>query len=717
MNNTTINTNNNTNVNVNGGMNMMNRTITNKEQFRAILDGVMKKEQIIIPSITVDYEDKVKCTFEVTGTPLSRVYTRDNVVSNVVVRNQNRVKAINDKFNWDFLSVAVTNEATSMAENIFAGTVYLVHNEANGWVTVFSDLGTNGQVFTDLETGKNLTTLPKGSVYKYRGLGWTASNKRQKTKVFKNITTVDDRFDILDNATLGGLALIKDAYGLDSENFEKIQKAGGYVGNVMTGSVNFGIVEGYVRYYAKWTNSTNETFLTEDYDNARTKYMKALKTKNAELIKAAKLDLDRVIATKKKLEKVATQDGQMYLNARVFAKMIQDKFGYQIDAKVLVGMMIQLRPGTIKASAIIVSDDVFKSIVKGTKELAENKAKELLAKSNKLLVKASNEDSDIEKCKLLDKVRKIKDLAEEQKIEFTGDENNLLYIADANCIKLDYDMAREITMEVLAFAKCSTGKMSKQLAETVLYAANELGENGAQLIYDIVKLSADNKVADLTLDKKTKLLTPEEIERGINTGYVNDIVMSIAPKFMQQSKPLYNSVVRQAVNSTTNLIDGISGDIKSHNRRLSSDPTFILTGGKVENILNTGEVVINDRRIKKAVMIKYPKMGLREYYFAKNVTVKTIRQRINYFVKQGRITQDEANAVVNFYAQLDSFVAVLPAKSVITFACAGLDFDYDGALFIEYTTNPKEDDQVGILTNKIVDMLEQTKMKAVVIQN
>lgn len=670
---------NNTNNNIaTGGVNMMNRIIANKEQFRAILDGVMKKEQIIIPSITVDYTNKVTCVFEVTGTPLSRVYTKNNVVSNVTVRNKNRIKVINNKFNWDFLSVAVTNDATSMAENIFAGTVYLVHNEANGWVKVFSDLGTNGKVFTDLETGKNATTLPEGSIYKYRGLGWTASNKRQKTKVFKNITAVDDRFDILDNATLGGLTLIKDAYGLEAENFEKIQKAGGYVGNVMTGSVNFGIVEGYVRYYAKWTNSTNETFLTEDYNNARTKYMTALKSKDVEAIKVAKIELDKVIASKKNLEKVATQDGQMYLNARVFANMIQNRFGYNINANVLLGMMIQLRPGTIKASAIIVSEEVFNSIVKGTKAIAA---------------------------------------ANNQRIETVGDVNNLLYIADANCIKLDYDMARQITMEVLAFAKCSAGKMSKQLGETVLYAANNLGENGAQLIYDIVKLSADNKIADLTLDKKTKLLTPEEIERGINTGYVNDIVMSIAPKFIQQSKPLYNSVVRQAINSTTNLIDGISGDIKSHNRRLSSDPTFILTGGKVNNILNTGEVVINDRRIKKAVMIKYPKMGLREYYFAKNVTVKTIRQRINYFVKQGKITQDEANAVVNFYAQLDSFVAVLPAKSVITFACAGLDFDYDGALFIEYTTNPKEDDQIGLLTNKIVDMLEQTKMKAVVIQN
>lgn len=681
MNNTIMN---NTNVNVNGGMNTMEllnnitRVLTNKEQYRALLDGNMKKEQILIPSITIDYNKGLQCVFEVTGTPLSRIYTKDNVVSNILVRSQSRIKAINNKFNWDFLSVAVTNEAARIAENIFAGTVYLVHNEENGWVNVFSDLGTNGRRFTDLETGKNYGSLSAGTVYKYRGLGWTASNKRQKTKVFKNITTQDDRFDILDNATLGGLTLIKDAYGLDPDNFEKIQKAGGYVGNVMTGSVSFGIVEGYVRYYSKWENSTNESFLSDFYDEARKKYMKAIRSADVEAINTAKKELDAAKQVKKKLTTVATQDGQMYVNARVFAKMVEEKFGVTVHPSILYGMMIQLRPGTIKASAVIVSEQVFNAIVTGTKAIAESKG---------------------------------------QKVETVGDVNNLLYIADANCIKLDYDMTKQITMEVLAFAKCSTGKMSKQLAETVLHAAHELGENGEQYIYEIVKLSADKKIASLTFDKKTKLLTPEEIQHGIETGYPNDIVMSIAPEFFEQSKPLFNSTIRQTTNSIVNLIDGISGDIKSHNRRLSSDPTFILTGGKVESILNTGEVVINDRRIKKIVMIKYPKMGLREYYFAKNVTIKTIRKRINYYVKQGVITQAEADAVVSFYVELDSFVAVLPAKSVIAFACAGLDFDYDGSLFIEYTTNPKEDDQVAILTNKIVDMLEATKMKAVVIQN
>ena len=114
-------------------------------------------------------------------------------------------------------------------------------------------------------------------------------------------------------------------------------------------------------------------------------------------------------------------------------------------------------------------------------------------------------------------------------------------------------------------------------------------------------------------------------------------------------------------------------------------------------------------------MVKYPKMGLREYYFSNNASAKEIKKRLQFHVNKGTITQDEANSVAKFYRELDSFVAVLPAKSVITYACAGLDFDYDGALFLEYTQNATE--EKDILTNKVVDLLENNRMKAVVIQN
>lgn len=651
------------------------RVINNKKQFRALLDGMMKKEQINILSITIDVDrsGKLIAIIEVSSTPLSRVFDKRKVMKLIRVRHQHRIVSIKNKFSFDFISVSVTNEAATVAENIFGGTIYLVHQE-NGWIKMFADL--RGDGYTDLETGKDVSVLPEGDVYLFKGLAWTASNKRQKTMVYRNVTDGDDRFARLDLATLGAMTIMKNNYGLDASKFMDLQKAGGYVGNVMTGSVNFGIVTGYVRYYSKWENSTNETFLTEAYDMARVTYMTAIRQGNAEEIKDAKSKLAAVKYSKARLKDINTQDGQMYINVRVFAEMVKKRFNIDINVKALTGLMIQLRPGTIKASALIVSEEIFNTFVEGTVAMATERG---------------------------------------QKVDFVGNKDNLLYIADKNAIKLDYDMEREITMEILAFAKCSQGKTSKQLAETVLYAANEAGENGAQLLYNILKLSVDKKTASLTVNKRARLLTPEEIQKGLEGRYINDIVMSIAPRFIEQNKAFFNSTWRQAINSVTNMIDGLSGAITSHNRRLASDPSFILTGGKITDLLKTGEVFINDRRMTKVAMIKYPKMGLREFYYANNVGMKEIKSRVNYFIKIGKINKEEAAKIVQFYSELDSFVAVLPAKSVIAFACAGLDFDYDGALFIEHTTNPKTEQD--IFTNQLVELLGKTKMKAVVIQN
>lgn len=682
------------------------KQIRTKEQFRALLDNLMKKDQITIPSIEVDLRfGKYKCLVETTNTPISRVYIKDDVLPMVKVRNSSRIVNICNKFSWAFLSVSITNKAASKAKDILGNSVYLVHG-SNGWIKVFSDLGSNGRSFVDLENGSMVSKLPKGTVHIYKGLAWTASNKRKKTMIFSEVTHGDNRYDILNTGTLGAFGMLHSLYGLDEaiETFMALQKAGGYIGNILTGSVDFGVIAGYVRYYSKWEIATNEYFLTDRYNAARQQFIEALRSKDSEKIKLAKVHLDTVASEKESLMNTPTQDGQMYINARVFAQMIYDAFMIEVDPKAITGLMIQLRPGTIKASAVIVSEPVFNSIVEGTKGLANEAIEDAIKKAEGIRAK----DGDAAADEYINKVKAS------QKVQPVGDENNLLYIADKNCIKLDYDMTLDITMQVLAFAKCSEGKTSKQLAETILYAANESGANGSQLLYDILELSIDKKVASLTTDKKARLLTPEEIENGLNTGYVNDIVLSIAPKFIDESKAFFNSTWRQAINSITKMIDKLNGDITSHNRRLSSDPTFIITGGKLNGILNTGEVMINNRKITKTVMIKYPKMGLREFYFAKNVDLKTIKKRLQFHVKKGVITQDEADKVFKFYLEIDSFVAVLPPKAVIAYACAGLDFDYDGALFIEYSNNPK--DRKDELTNEIVNLLENTKMKAVVIK-
>lgn len=651
------------------------RTIRTQDQFRSILDGIMGKQQINIPSLTINLKNgKYETAVEVSTTALSRGYKDDEVLSYVGVRHLKGIKHINNKFTFGYLMVSLTNKSAERAKNIFGGEIYLVHS-SNGWIKVYATLRTTDRL-TDLETGVDYdySVLKAGKSYRYKGLAWTASNRRNLSLIFRCINNGDDRYDILQEATCNGVEPLVNEFGgrTDSKTVETLQKKGGYIGNVMTPSINFGSVPGYVVLEEKWLNNTNETFLIDEYSLARKEHKKAIMSGDKVAIESSKKALDAIINKRTKLKFIATQDGQVYINARVITNMIREQFGYIVSPAAITGLMIQLRPGTMKASGVIVSEEVFNALVDGTVTLA-----------NKLGAK----------------------------VNYYGDRSNLLYIADRNAIKLDYDVTKEITLEILAFAKCSEGKTSKQLAETVLYAANELGVDGQQLLYDLLHLSVDEKVASLTTDKKARLLTPEEIDNALESGYINDVVLAIAPRIMDQNRAIFNSVWRQAINSVTNMIDKLNASIVSHNRRLASDPVFIITGGALTDLLKTGEVFINSKKITKVAMFKYPKMGLREFYYAENVTLDTIKYRLRGFLKMGKITKEQSDAILKFYSELDSFTAVLPAKAVIAYACAGLDFDFDGALFVEYTKNATT--EIALLTNQLVDLLANTKMKAV----
>lgn len=682
----------------------LQREIISKGQLRVSFNNYQKKDMIYVMSAEVGFKNgKFRTTLKATGTTVGRVFTKNEVVRSVKIRDGKSIITLEDKFSFGFFSLTLSEESSKFAEALQGGTLYVVHHN-NGWVQLFADLNRNG-VYTNLETNTDVTELPKGQVYVYRGLAYTASNKRNLTMIFRNVTYVDDRFALLDRVSLGAMSILRDTYGLNPVNRIDLLKAFGYIGNVLTGSVNMGIVPGYIRYFGKFENSTTETFLTKVYARARKAYSDAIKSGNKEEIERTAKEFLGIKESKDiLLTNVSTQDGQFYVNAAIFVKMLAEKFEEVVKEEVLVGEMNQARPATAKGSAIFEEEGVFWAKVEGMKRLMERKKKEI-----QKLISIAESEGDIETANKLQK-----DL-EKCKYEIIGDPNNILYLVDANVIKLDYDMTQDVTFELLAFAKCSEGKLSKQIAESLLVLGQQVGVNAAQLIYNIIDLSIDNVIDPLTKGGKTRLLTPEEIEKAANDGFVTDICLATSPKFLKMHRAFFENSWSQAINTVTKIINKLSGDIVSHNRRLASDPVFLITGGKLRSILNTGEVFINSRRVTKVLMIKYPKMGLREFYFAKNVTLGQIIGRVDHFVnKAKRITRKEGDAIIQFYKTLSTTVAVLPAKSVITYACAGLDFDYDGALFIEFTKNPKT--RIEKLTNELLSIFEQTKMKAVVIQ-
>lgn len=690
-----------------GGINMKNLLnkavevlVKTKKQFKNVISTIMRKDQIVIPAIEVSKKfTKLRASFELTRTPCSRVYSAGyNVIMNKI-RDGHRILA-NKEMNWRFMAFSIKPNAKEYAEKLFSSTIAVLV-QSNGWTKMY--IVKPGGKYVDMETGE-VTSKVVGEIHIYKGLAWTASNKRQLSMIFMEVTNGDDRFKILDDATLGALRKIYKKYGTDAavkEYMTKIQKAGGYIGNVLTGSISFGVVPGWTRYYGSWDNKTPEYFLNSEYSKAMKNLKEASKAGDKVAVSDIKKELEKL---KKKMHRAATQDGQLYINARVLADMIYKAYGIIVSEKVLMGLIIQLRPATIKASGLVVSERVFNRIVKKTYLMAAKESKAILAEYKAML--ARGEDAAKAEAWKNDALSQVE-------VKELGDTENQLFVADSNCVKLDFDMTRDITFEILAFCKCSKGKSSKQMLESLL-ASND--PRAMQLCYDIVANDVDDSMAEI-MNAKARLLTPEEITEAVEKGYSTDVLTAMYPELLKVSKAFYNSAWKQKLNSIFGKIDGMNGKLVSHNRRLASDLTFILSNGKISSLLKVGEVFINNRKISKVVMIKYPKMGVREFYCAKNVSLREIKRRLKEYTKAGIITKEESMDIYELYQNIDSDIAVLPGRMTTAAACAGLDYDYDGSLFLEYTTNPAEDDTTAILTNELIDILEAFEMEAVIIDN
>lgn len=671
--------------------------LTDSQFDKRYLGLISKKAQVNALSVTIDYDimsHSYVSRIEVSGLSESRTI-QTGIHHNIKIRDKDRITHKN-RFVWDSLSLKLTEQtAQRMGDIAFGGTIVTIYHPKTGWVTVYIKKELSDKtLYFNVEDGLDYREdqLPTGHDYvvrEYKLDPVTASGSRNKSGVFRDVTITDNRFEVFNNATAGALRKLYDTFleelnkVTNQEELDElkktVKKAYGYLGNVSTGSKNLGLITAFHVYRGKWLNSTSESFLTKEFIKLMETLNKLIASKaDIESINAIKAKMDDLIARGERLDKAATQDGQMYVNALELAKLMYHSTGLIIDPEVLVGRMLQIRPASIKASAVVVNPFVYKGILDGSKALAEKFGTE---------------------------------------VESYGDESSSLFIADMNCIKLDFemvDMAEFITFELLAFNKTSEGDASKQIYKNVLYAAQKRGELSkfVGLVRELELLTIDEKMAKaIDTTKEAMMLSPTEILASMQSGFITNVVSSIAPGFARESKAMMESNWRQVINSIVNDIDRMHGAIKVESRRLSSDPTFIITGGKLEGILKLGQSFINDKSIAKSIMFKYPVAGLEEQYANENVSLATIIKTCKKFAKNGVITATECSVIIDFFAGLKRTVRVLPALMFLANACAGLDFDYDGECSIIRVANPKT--RAEEISNEFVDLLFDNGIRGV----
>lgn len=663
--------------------------VTNYMLEHVFYTAALKKNQLYALSIFIDYSERngYKTAFSIQPVIDSRTIDMHNYFSTKIRCGNSLIKK--EKFTEQIIFVNLLESSKKwIASEVFRGTIVVIKHRT-GWINVFLKKN-NGYI--NLEDNQMISSLPSDSEYtinEYALEPTQASRSRNLSGVFRNITIEDKRFEIFDDATHGALSKLKADFKdsllkvrCDADLIElkkKAKRAYGYIGNVQTGSVNLGTVPGFHVYHGKWTNTTREYFLHKDFISTIEKLSEAMqKNEKSEVLNDLSERLE-LMKENKVLENAPTQDGQLYVNVVSLCEMIFKHLGYLVHPKLLVGRILQIRPATIKASSVIVEDSVYKQFVKGSASLAKKNGVE---------------------------------------VKHYGKDDESLFITDMNCIKMDFNMEEEFSFELLALNKCSQSGSSKQIYKNIMYAYEKKGklDDCMKLIKESLNISVSKTISRAMTVGAAKEPSFQDIETALKSGYYINVINKIAPAYKYQSNAIMESSWKQAITPAVDIIDRMRGDLVMESRRLVSDPTFILSGGKLPGILKLGESFINDKRIRKSVMFKYPVAGLEEQYASVNVTVGKIATRSKKLFKRGIITEAERRAIIDFFASLSSTVRVLPALMYLANACAGLDFDYDGECSMIYTTSPTTRGEE--ITNEFIDTIFNSEIRGVnIIQN
>lgn len=586
----------------------------------------------------------------------SREMTAGRETNKLFVLSTGAVEA--KKFAKDFININLSNRLKKKAISFLGSSIYIHYRKDKSIMVYKKAVGSNPNAYYCFNYGKvvPLSDSVIKELLKYDFVSMTASGTRSLSCPFILNSSLEYKYDLLNKSACGALAVMHrnalKALANCKTNGQLLKlnadllKRYGYIANVSTQSVSFGKVPGYCLYKGKLENVTNERELSKKSIKDFNKYVVDFICGNNASLKQKLYE---------QLE-ASTADGKIWLNARVLADMLNEHMKANGSVKRfieadLIGLMLQCRPGSVKASADVVPESVFKQMLEGAKQMAAAKGVEL---------------------------------------SFYGEEDNCLFLTDLNGLKLEQDekFNSEMTFEVLAQAKSSQGATSKQIIKNFLDAAKDAGkyQESVAKIEESLRIQVGNEI-EKVLPKghlKDSIVTKEDIVNNIYE-YNKDIVNKASKNARKHLKHVFKTAAEQSIDSIIDIIDRVAIDFNIRSFRLSSDPSFIISGGKIGSILRQGEFFVNDDNVTDAAMFKYPIATSNEYYACRNVSIDTIVSRLNDLDADQKVK----DAIVGYYKCLRRPVMVLPGLMAHTYQCAGLDYDYDGSCCLVRVKDPE----------------------------
>ena len=609
------------------------------------------KEYISFANITISrsrYDDSLNGSIGINSSPVGRAFqgfaTEDTItvpagVGYISVNKHGFAPFTKGLVSINFLS---DNDLQQCSDTglamVHAGykTIACVKNtRTNKWENVCTN-----KSYTEEEL-RDYTKENDGDLRIYKCFVYSPSDTRNKAYAAMDVTVEDRREEHLELVSNGGWSKTKEEVeelkksGASDEEIQMfILKAMPRFGQLKAGSYNLGKIESWSYY--------NGNFHTAGGD---------------------------------------TLDGTGYLRASFVARLFSEILGIEVTPDAVAGLFIQARPDLQKGAYKVMNDYSF----------------------NVMLGRLSNDGVG---CTPQGSKK---------------DTMDSVMIVDRNVVKMESNYnVNDICLEMLEIAAPSSANLSKQALEKPLAVdADAACDFAFQLGVEHI-----DRIFNKLVNPKASIPTPGEATKA----YVSDLVVDIAPKITYQSPAVMRSRLKNDVQSCVNANDKLKFSIDGVNARLISDYTELFAGvGEENSILKYGEIWLPhaEKHFKKkfrkeaielakadglakdeakafvaqyvsdklkearVCMIKYPSMGVKEYYLARPLTLAEIKKR----VKALSCSEAIKKAIFLMFKEQTDGVAMLPAIQIVMFQCAGLDYDYDGATFIydeRYTSLLKE---------------------------
>lgn len=378
-------------------------------------------------------------------------------------------------------------------------------------------------------------------------------------------------------------------------------------------------------------------------------------------------------------KKGGTFDGVIYMPCSAVAGM------FKCNEDVAMEISLQARPGSLKVQVQVVPDELFYSLLKTHTNMGN--------------------------------------------VTTYGDGEKVSMVFDINSQKADIDL-ENLELEVLKLITRKPSKPSKGMIEKIIVSALE----------EDMEKNETNADGSLKLDTYFKV-TNRLKELGL-TGVLTDVFNTLAGKKLGVSDLTNASAI---CNKGVNTIPAaITGEAKNTAKSIQNSINKLSYGEGIVDyltittdmgmlfgikLLNEGEIFIPRKskgQVNRIVAIKYPTMGMREYYSGNVITEKKMIKRIDN-AKMPEILRvafkDEAEkefkaikeALKKNYSKMSDALVVLPASMKVFNSCAGLDVDTDAMaiiydkLFVDTLFNKEEHIELGDLKAEKGDGAKTTK--------